>query len=158
MLSSLFSLFLHSSEVRQRASSHGATNHLKLNISITNELVEEQQRNRRRPVLLVIQGEGELIQIPWGPKKWKTVLIYNNIALWWKRQSGGVLPKSFLYFTLKWKLRKSFAVRPVKPLNAIFFICEIRTTVDLQSCDHLRVRLGLGYWTNISTIGDGLVC
>ena len=32
-------------------------NHLKLNISKTNELVVDYQRNRRPPVLVVIQGE-----------------------------------------------------------------------------------------------------
>ncbi len=33
-------------------------NHMKLNISKTNELVVDYQRNRRPPVLVVIQGEG----------------------------------------------------------------------------------------------------
>ncbi len=43
-------------------------NHLKLNISKTNELVVDYQRNRRRPV--VIQGEEVKrvkMQVPWGP-------------------------------------------------------------------------------------------
>ncbi len=44
-------------------------NHLELNISKTNELVVDYQRNRRPPVLVIIQGEEVLIQVPWGPNQ-----------------------------------------------------------------------------------------
>ncbi len=57
MLSSLRDYFYRGVQRTDRELRHMVQHHLKLNISKTSEPVVDYQRNRRSPVLVVIQGE-----------------------------------------------------------------------------------------------------